>query len=187
MTNGLVFTKHLAFLNARWGAFPSSPGYPSPKSYTPPLGFHLIPQFGSFPTLWTQVHFPHTQFRPPCLKYVKKRTPQPIGAWLGGVLPLPLPLPYPTPCHLSLRVDLLLPGHQPISVLALIDSGASGTFLDPSVLLQSHLTPIPHPIPVELIDGNSASPVTHFFPTRIRIHGTHTKDITLDVIQLAHF
>ena len=40
---------------------------------------------------------------------------------------------------------------------------------------------------MELIDGSSASPLTQFFPTRIRIHGTHIEDIPLDVIQLAHF
>ena len=86
-------------------------------------------------------------------------------------------------------MHLLVPGHQPISALALVDSGASGTFIDPSVLLQSRLTPLPppHPIPVELIDGSSASPVTHYFPSRLRIHGTHSEDITFDVIQLAHF
>ena len=49
------------------------------------------------------------------------------------------------------------------------------------------MDPNTHPIPVELIDGSSASPVTHYFPSRLKVHGTHSEDITFDVIQLAHF
>ena len=105
------------------------------------------------------------------------------------MLPLPHPLPFPTPCHLSLTVHILVPGLLPISVLALVDSGASGNFLDPSLLRENLLQPQPHPhpIPVELIDGSSAAPITHFYPSRIRIHGQHTEQITFQLVTLAHF
>ena len=105
------------------------------------------------------------------------------------MLPIPHPRPFPTPCHLSLTVHILVPGLLPISVLALVDSGASGNFLDPSLLRENLLQPQPHPhpIPVELIDGSSAAPITHFYPSRIRIHGQHTEQITFQLVTLAHF
>ena len=105
-------------------------------------------------------------------------------------LPLLLPqsLPFPTPCHFTLIVHILLPGQLPIPVPALVDSGASENFMDPSFLLKHNLQPQPHPcpIPVELIDGSSAAPITHFYPTSIRIHGSHTEDITFQLVTLAH-
>ena len=45
----------------------------------------------------------------------------------------------------------------------------------------------PCPIPVELIDGSSAAPITHFYHTNIRIHGSPSEDITLQLVTLAHF
>ena len=90
---------------------------------------------------------------------------------------------------MTLTVHILIPGQLPISVLALVDSGASGNFLEPSFLLKHNLRPQPHPCPisVELIDGSSAAPITHFYPTRIRVHGSHTEDITFQLVTLAHF
>ena len=43
-------------------------------------------------------------------------------------------------------VHLLVPGQPPISIEALIDSLASDSFLDPSILVHYHLQPLPHPI-----------------------------------------
>ena len=74
---------------------------------------------------------------------------------------------------------------------ALLDSGASDCFVDPSVLAQHQLHPLPlrQPIPLELIDGSTPStgPITHYFPSRIRIHGVHTEDLTCHVMPLGHF
>ena len=47
------------------GIYPVPSGYPSDAGYHPPPGFQLIPQFGTFPTPWTQVPSPHTQFGNP--------------------------------------------------------------------------------------------------------------------------
>ena len=47
------------------GIYPIPPGYPSNTDYPPPPGFQLVPQFGAFPTPWTQVPTPHTQFGNP--------------------------------------------------------------------------------------------------------------------------
>ena len=125
---------------------------------------------------------PQTQFVHPPPPLSKNDSPKPIGALLGGTLPSPSPFPYPTPCHLVLLVQLLVHGQPPISISALVDSGGSESFLDPSILSQHHLHPFPHPqpIPLELIDGNTPStgPITHYFPTSLRVHGTHTKNLT---------
>ena len=51
-------------LQAR-GLYPLPPGYPFDAGYHPPPGFQLIPQTGTFPTPWTQVPTPHTQFAHP--------------------------------------------------------------------------------------------------------------------------
>ena len=92
---------------------------------------------------------------------------------------------------MALLVQRLVPGQPPIPVEALLDSGASDCFLDPSVLAQHHLHPLPlrQPIPLELIDGSTPStgPITHYFPSRIRIHGVHTEDLTCHVMPLGHF
>ena len=110
---------------------------------------------------------------------------------MGGTFPLPIPFPYPIPCHLTLLVHVLVPGQPPIPIQALVDSGASDSFLDPSFLGQHHLQPLPHPQPIqlELIDGNipSTGPITHYIPSRKGIHGTHTKDLTFHVTWLGHF
>ena len=85
----------------------------------------------------------------------------------------------------------IVPGQPPIPIQALVDSGASDSYLDPSCLGQHHLQPLPHPQPIqlELIDGSTPStgPIPHYFPTRIRIHGSHTEDITFQVTRLGHF
>ena len=110
---------------------------------------------------------------------------------MGGILPTPAPFPYPIPCHLTVLVHILVPGQPPIPIQALVDSGASDSFLDPSFLGQHHLPPFLHPQPIqlELIDGSlpSTEPITHYIPTQIRIHGSHTEDLTFQVTRLGHF
>ena len=64
-------------------------------------------------------------------------------------------------------------------------------FLDPSVLARHHLQPLPHPLPIplELIDGSvpSTGPITHYFPSCLRIHGEHSETLTCHVMPLGHF
>ena len=58
-------------------------------------------------------------------------------------------------------------------------------------MVQHHLHPLPHPLPIplELIDGSlpSTGPITHYLPSRIRIHGSHTEDLTFQITRLGHF
>ena len=88
-------------------------------------------------------------------------------------------------------VHLLVLGQPPILVEALIDSGASDSFLDPSILVRFHLHPLPRPIPIslELIDDSvpATGPITHFLPSHLRIHGAHTEARTFQVTTLGHF
>ena len=88
-------------------------------------------------------------------------------------------------------VHLLVPGQPPISIEALIDSGASDSFLDPSILVRYHLHPLPHPNPIQLdfIDGSvpATGPITHYFPSQLRVHGSHSEDLTFQVTRLGHF
>ena len=78
-------------------------------------------------------------------------------------------------------MHLLVLGQPPISIFALVDSGAYDGFLDSSILVQHHLRPLPHPLPIplELIDGSlpSIGPITHYSPSRLRVHGSHTEDL----------
>ena len=77
-----------------------------------------------------------------------------------------------------------------IPVRVLIDSGASGNFIDPQILGDYNLPTHPHPqpIPVELIDGSlpAAGPITCYFQAQLRSPGNHTETVTLDVTRLAH-
>ena len=50
----------------------------------------------------------------------------------------------------TLSMADLVPGQPPIPVAAPIDSGASDSFLDPSILVRYHLHPLPHPVPISL-------------------------------------
>ena len=105
--------------------------------------------------------------------------------------PPTLPFPPPSPDHLCLVVHLVVPGQPPIPVEALVDSGASDCFLDPSILQQYDLHPTPHvqPIPIELIDGSTpaAGAITHYITTGVRVHGVHSEILTCHVMQLGHF
>ena len=58
------------------GLFPGPFGNQALDPYTPPPGFQLIPQFGSFPTPWTQVPTPHTQFGNPSAALPAPATPK---------------------------------------------------------------------------------------------------------------
>ena len=111
---------------------------------------------------------------------------------MGGTLPLPTsPFPFPYPCHLALMVHLLVPGQPPIPVEALIDFGASDSFLDPSILVRFNLHPLPHPVPIslELIEGSvpATGPITHYLPSHLSVHGVHTEALTFQITRLGHF
>ena len=88
-------------------------------------------------------------------------------------------------------VHLLVPGQPPIPVEALVDSGASDSFLDPSILVRLHLHPLPHPVPIslELIDGSvlATGPIIHYLPSHLRILGTHTEALSFQLTRLGHF
>ena len=89
---------------------------------------------------------------------------------------------------------MILPNGRPrwyhIPVEALVDSGASDSFLDPSILVRFNLHPLPHPVPIslELIDGNvpATGPITHYLPSQLRVHGIHTEALTFQVTRLGH-
>ena len=88
-------------------------------------------------------------------------------------------------------MHLLIHGQPPIPVEALVDSGASDSFLDPSILVRFNLHPLPHPVPIslELIDGiiPATGPITHYLPSQLRVHGVHTEALTFQVTRLGHF
>ena len=98
-------------------------------------------------------------------------------------------VPFPHPRQLLLACQLLRYPLPPIPVRVLIDSGASGNFIDPHILAYYNLPTHshPHPIPVELTDGSppAAGHITCYFPAQLRSLGNHTKSITLDVTRLA--
>ena len=102
-----------------------SSGLPAPASRSPPSLSGVLSRALDTCPLPSHPIFPSP---------AKKRLPQPVGVWLGGSFPLPHPRPYPHPCLLALLVQILVPNHPPISVPALVDSGASDSFLDPSIL-----------------------------------------------------
>ena len=99
--------------------------------------------------------------------------------------------PLPAAAEIFSSMKALEERQHPIPILALIDSDASDCFLDPSVLVQQQLQPLPHPLPtpLELIDGSipSTGPVTLIYPSHLRIHRIHTEHLTCHVMQLGHF
>ena len=102
----------------------------------------------------------------------------------------PFPYPFPHPRQLLLTCQLLRYPLPPIPLRVLIDSRASGNFIDPQLLADNNLPTHPHPqpIPVELIDGSppAAGPITCYFSAELRSPGDHTETISFDVTRQAH-
>ena len=107
---------------------------------------------------------------------------------MGSLSP---PSPHSTPRQLTFSIQLLQYPLSPITVVALVDCGASGNFVDPSLLANHNLITQPHPqpIPVELIDGSppAPGPITCYYDAKVRCPGDHTETLHLDVTRLAHY
>ncbi|OMH79863.1 Retrotransposon-derived protein PEG10, partial [Zancudomyces culisetae] len=88
-------------------------------------------------------------------------------------------------------VTVHVPGKHSFKIMAMIDSGASGVFINKS-LVDSQTIPTQskeEPVAVEFIDGSplTGGPITHHTkPLNIQIQGNHLESATFDVMNCFH-